>query len=419
MNRVFTFDEPESEPEEIATPGAPPELSPDALRGVAGDIVHRILPHTEASAPALLFNLLSGFGNMAGRDVYTAAGSIHHARLFGVLAGPTGTGRKGTSWKAARSILAEIDPQWSDDCQASGMSSGEGKGRIVDYQDEIVDAGVTDKRLFLIEEEFGSVLKRMNGKDNTLSTIIREAWDGNDLRTLIKNAPDQATEPHISIVAHITKPEAVDLISNVDCQNGFVNRFLWIYTDRSKFLPDAGLIPVEDCRPEIEALKGALNRARIPREIPLDPEARELWRAVYRDLSAGKPGIVGSVTARAEAYARRLALTYALMDGADEQSVTHMESALALWRYSEATAQWIFGTPFNHLEADRIYKALKNAPDGRMTRTDINGIFHNHASAEKLDEAANIMEKQGSIYRDKKDTGGRKQENWILTDRAK
>ena len=73
------------------------------------------------------------------------------------------------------------------------------------------------------------------------------------------------------------------------------------------------------------------------------PEAADLWKAIYDDLSEQKSGLFGAVTGRAEAQTVRLALLYALLDGATEISLQHLEAGLALWRYCENSARYIFG----------------------------------------------------------------------------
>ena len=90
-----------------------------------------------------------------------------------------------------------------------------------------------------------------------------------------------------------------------------------------------------------------------------------------------------------------------------------LEAALAFWRYCERSAEWLFGTPFNHPDADKIWEALRKKPEG-MDRTEINGeIFNNHAKAEQLDESLAILEKAGVAYPKREDTGGRSRELWI------
>ncbi len=45
---------------------AAPKLSEMVLHGLAGDFVRTIYPHTQADEPALLVQLLVGFGNVLG-----------------------------------------------------------------------------------------------------------------------------------------------------------------------------------------------------------------------------------------------------------------------------------------------------------------------------------------------------------------
>jgi hypothetical protein len=45
-----------------------------------------------------------------------------------------------------------------------------------------------------------------------------------------------------------------------------------------------------------------------------DKEAEQLWCHIYAALWEGKPGLLGTITARAEAQVMRLACIYAAMD---------------------------------------------------------------------------------------------------------
>ncbi|MBK7995243.1 MAG: DUF3987 domain-containing protein [Blastocatellia bacterium] len=114
------------------------------------------------------------------------------------------------------------------------------KGKVTGYQKVIIDSGIEDKRLLIIETEFASVLRVLQRDGNTLSAIIREAWDKGDLRIITKNNPAQATQAHISIIGHITPDELRRYIDRTELGNGFANRFLWLCVKRSKLLPDGG-----------------------------------------------------------------------------------------------------------------------------------------------------------------------------------
>ncbi len=124
-----------------------------------------------------------------------------------------------------------MDPQWADQRVVSGLSSGEGliwavrdkiykneevkdNGRPTGEVTEVlVDVGEQDKRLLVVEEEFASVLQAVSRHGNTVSALIRQAWDNGKLRTLTKNNPTKATGAHISIVGHITHQELCRLLT--------------------------------------------------------------------------------------------------------------------------------------------------------------------------------------------------------------
>mgnify|MGYP003693804521 CR=1 FL=1 len=79
------------------------------------------------------------------------------------------------------------------------------------------DEGEADKRLLVIEPELATVLRRMQGETNTLSPVIREAWESGNLSTLTKNTPLKATGAHVkSIIAHSTREELVTSLTETD-----------------------------------------------------------------------------------------------------------------------------------------------------------------------------------------------------------
>ena len=114
----------------------------------------------------------------------------------------------------------------------------------------------------------------------------------------------------------------------------------------------------------------ALVFAKAPYQTTREPSARDLWHQVYPDLSEGKPGLLGAMIARAEAQVTRLALIYALLDKSPIIKLVHLQAALALWRYCEASARYIFGDALGDPIADTIVQALRGTAGG-MTRTEI------------------------------------------------
>jgi hypothetical protein len=140
--------------------------------------------------------------------------------------------------------------------------------------------------------------------------------------------------------------------------------------------------------------------------------ARDLWREVYPGLSEGKPGMLGAVTSRAEAQCLRLALLYALLDHSDYLERRHVESALAVWRYCEASARFVFGEALGDDVADTILRALKDTPAG-LTRTEISALFSRNVEASAIARALQALKARGLAQcRSGAATGGRPAEQW-------
>src|SRR5262249_41159737 len=176
-----------------------------------------------------------------------------------------------------------------------------------DYQDVIVDPGISDKRLLVVEPEFASVLKVASREGNTLSAVIRQAWDSGNLKGMTKNNPTRATDAQISIIGHITKDELRRYLDATETANGVANRFVWLCARQSKMLPEGGQLDTVDFSEINRDLKNAIDFAKKTKQMSRNEDARALWIDVYPDLADGKPGMLGAVTSRAEAQVMRLA----------------------------------------------------------------------------------------------------------------
>jgi hypothetical protein len=406
-----------------------PKLPEEALYGLTGEVVRAIEPHSEADSASLLLQLLVGFGSLVGRSAYTAVEADRHGcNLFACVVGQSSKGRKGTSWGHIRRLLSRVDPAWADSRIRSGLSSGEGiiwavrdpiekrtgkkVGEEVTYETSIDDCGESDKRLLAIESEFASVLKTMDRTGSTLSPILRQAWDSGDLRVMTKNAPAQASASHISIIGHITEEELRRNLTSTEAANGFANRFLWVLSRRSKCLPEGGDLQVEDLDPFVRRLKDVAAAAPYMTELKRNSEAKDLWARVYEQLSEGRPGLIGSVTNRAEAQVLRLSLLYAVLDCSDVIRVPHLVAALAVWQYCEWSAISIFGDSLGYEVADRILANLRSNPGG-LTLTEISALFGRNKNERATRDALSLLQSRRLAYSEKIPTSGRSVERWF------
>jgi hypothetical protein len=416
-----------------APPGRPtwPRLDPAALHGLPGEVVRAIGPHTEADPVAILIHYLVAAGNAIGRGPhYRVEGDRHGTNLFAVLVGETAKARKGTAWGRVRQVMEIADPMWTAESVHTGLSSGEGviwavrdpimgtertgKGASAQRVAVETDPGVADKRLMLVESEFAGALTVARRDGNILSRVLRDAWDGRDLATLTKNSPARATGAHISLIGHITTEELRAGLDRISIANGYANRILWLCVRRAQVLPFGGALDEETILELARRTAAAIEAARRRDRVPMTADAREAWRRVYPELSEGRPGLLGALTARAEAQTVRLALVYALLDGCDEIARNHLQAALAVWEYAEASALFIWGDVLGDPVADEILRALRQAGEAGRTRTELRDLFGRNRGAEDIGRALAALETAGKARRIMRgDTGGRPAEIWL------
>lgn len=392
-----------------------PTLDGNARHGLIGDVVATLEPSTEADPAALLVQTMLAFGVMVGKGPHVPIeGDQHHGNLFALMIGNTSKGRKGTSWGRVRQIFEGL-PGWQ--YPASGLSSGEGlKYAVRDAtpNTDSTDCGVTDKRLLVMESEFAQVLRTVARPGNTLSPVVREAWDTGNLCTLTKNSPMTATGAHIGIIGHITVNELRTLLTATDCANGFANRFLFVCTRRSKLLPFGGDALDPKALTQLQQrMSSAIQCAqRYGAPLQLTPAARDIWRNAYTSLSEGFDGLLGAVTGRAEAQCIRLSLLYALLDSRTEIDEEHLLAAIALWEYCEASARFVFGSANGNPVADKITQALRAAGESGLTRTKIRDLFGRHKSTSEIDAALSLLARRAMATSRLVPTDGRPTEVW-------
>ncbi len=402
-----------------------------AYSGILGELVAAIAPHSEADPVALLTHGLVMFGNAVGRGPYVRVeADQHYVNENTLQIGQTSKARKGTALGRDRLVFKRADPEWDLQNIKAGLSSGEGlihhvrdpltrkeplkeAGKVIGQQTVLVDEGVTDKRLLVIETEFAGTLSVMAREGNTLSPTIRQAWDTGTLRTLTKTTPEQATDAHISIIGHVTAEELRTRLDRTEVANGFLNRFLLVCVRRSQCLPEGGTVREQELAPIIDGIRKALQSGRLTEELTRDRAARELWADVYPDLSEGQPGLLGAATSRAEAHVVRLSALYALLAQSPVIGKPHLEAALALWRYCEASARFVFGDTLADPLAERLYALLMAHPEG-VTRSEIYDHFDRHQTAKDIAHALGALARQGRAERlDPEPTGGRPVERWV------
>jgi hypothetical protein len=387
-------------------------LDSRALVGLAGSVVETMLPFTESAPSALLADFLVSFGSAVGRGpTMFADGAKHELKLFVVIVGATSRARKGTSRANMKRLFDKAAPQWSLNHVLSGLSSGEGLIAAMAEEDDVIA-----RRLMVFETEFGRVLTVATRAGNTLPDYIRQLWDGDTVRILNKKRVT-VDGAFFSLVGHITAEELRAKMSDVDIANGFANRVLWVYAERSKLIPAGGGLPQQALDELADQLSDAVEAAQGIEAMRRSRDAEELWRQHYEEMAMQTPpGMLGAITSRAEAQALRLSMVYAALDGSSVIESSHVAAAYAFWRYCEDSAAYVFGQTTGNPLADAILKALEATPEGRLSRSEINAtLFHNNRKASDIARAVEILVERGRVReeRGRRGTPGRPP-SWVV-----
>jgi hypothetical protein len=287
--------------------------------------------------------------------------------------------------QSGEGIVNEVrDAKW-------GVEKKRGRSRsVIDQEAEVLlDRGSPDKRLLVVAEEFSHLLKMAARQGNTTTEILRELWDSPVVqRNTNKNSPLCATEPHVSLIGHCTKPELVGVLTKIDLTNGFANRILWLAAYRAKILPDPEEI---NWNAHAELLKtlGDIyqtffdqnSQTQNPRQFKHSQAARDLWRSMYVELENKKHrGFTDGALARDASHVQKIAMLFCLLDHSTLIDPKHLKAALAFYEYVEASTAWIFNDSTGNTLSNRILYTLHTNPKAREEGLSLSDIHRDITS---------------------------------------
>lgn len=382
-----------------------PHIHPAAWHGAIGETVQKIAPSTEADPVAVLVSCLALFGALVGDNSWVrVGGSRHPARIWPLIVGKTGSGRKGTSFAEARESVrhwSTYADNYASKRIAYGLASGEGLisalgGAVGTAGNEGEQPVAPDGRLTVVETEFARVLTAAKRDGSTLGPILRQLWEEGQAAIMTRTAPLSVQHAHLAVIAHITPQELRIKLAEADLVGGTLNRFLLIASERPHLLAHeppraADLIDASDW------LGKALEARMDYRQIHRDRAAEDLWTEVYAALCDEEPdGHLGAVLARGPAYTMRLALTYALADCDSAIRPRHLLAGLAVWQYSTATARRLFPDTSRD-DVDRLARFIEQAGPVGRSKTEISRLFGGNRSAEQLRQLLAELERKQRV----------------------
>lgn len=336
--------------------------------------------------------------------------------------GRTSDGAKGTAWDVIRAVLIGAVPEFTSNIVA-GLTSGEGLIELVrdatgdDPDAKDFDPGVGDKRLLVIEEEYRSVLNRSHAEGSRLSTILRDAWDGNTLASLARKRNKLiATGAHVTLIAHITPGELREALRDSDLSGGSVNRLLLVLSRRSRLHPRLGNVPPDEMALAAGLFQAAHSFACKVNRLDFTGLFWRRWDEVYPQLRASRPDTWAAKTvARGPAQVLRISMLHALFNESDIINGEHLDAAMALWAYVEASVQWVFSELSTEDDDPAALEAFIKAAGKRgRSRTDISTKhFHRHKTSAQIDAQLQPLLDRKRVVEYRVETPGRTRTDYV------
>lgn len=374
----------------------PPPAS--AFYGWLGDYHGIVAPTTEA---ADAFHLGAGLvlvGAMMGRRVRTRHASEHlYGNLYVVEIGPSGSSRKDTAVKRALSL-----PQLQRSLD-SVVPPGFGIARDVSSAEGLISILKDQPNTLLYLTELSTLLS--NARRKSTSTILNrliEAWDTpHVLQNLNKLSPQSAIDPYLSIIACTQPGRFANEITDEDIHSGFANRWL--------FMPGTGKEPIAT-PPDMNetaawdlyySLWQMINTYPVGAVVLPDAGARAVWSEWYEASVRQRGGDEeeDAMRIRHGLLIHKIALIYAVTDGAREIGRRHIEPAIALidWMWSQVRRlmrEW--GVTKDIKLENRIFTTLEQR--GALTRRDLQRrVGGRQWSAREFAMSVDSMLKNGTI----------------------
>jgi hypothetical protein len=378
----------------------------EALYGLAGRIVKKILPETETHPAALLMHILVRYGNIIGRTAYfDIEDTRHYANEFVAIVGKSSDSRKGTGNDRIAKVFERLDPDWERNCCMSGFGSGEGLiKRIAEdsnaeqISERVIKLKFSDPRVLIREGELSSIISVSSREGNVLGPTLRNAWDGKNLENNTVKGTIIARDPHVSAIGDITVKELRKLLSEVEKNNGSANRWAFMFVERTRLIPEANV--KFDWTEERAELIKAIRYGKSRRRIFRTEAARVLWARKYRALTSGvEDENISAMTSRGTAHIARWSMIFALLDCSSHIESKHLQAAIALWEYSRRSVLHIFNTfEANHTQSLIIeYLKMSGGANGSDIRE---RVFHRNLKIEEIQKELNYLKQMKVIEQD-------------------
>ncbi|MFC7719709.1 DUF3987 domain-containing protein [Nonomuraea recticatena] len=413
---------------------------PDEIiyRGIIGDAVRLIDPHTEADPAAVFASGLTYFSQAVGPRPYVKQGGLKHPLiLWALIVGNSSKGKKGESRRSIHSLFRQAFEEYFEDDDSPFMmdgipQSGATLVRTLAEQQEIAteELCVWDRPdgfpVLAFDEEWATVMQATK-KDKPLATYLRKLWEGkNKISHRIsqngKTVRATIDKPHMCILGHITPEEMRLTLGQADIAGGTINRFLCFASEKSKKLPFGGGLDEKEQAKFALRLRRFIERGQRVAAVEMTAEAAKYWVQLYDELDAmmEQGQEMEKWIGRAHPQVLRIAGLYALTthEGVDPPKVTvdNFKSAMALLRYSIESVKYAMGDIGGNKRGQIAAKILDLLSEGPINSADLNKGLGGRTPKTVIRAAMVELRGRAFVYNNPKPSGGRRGFMYCLAD---
>lgn len=376
------------------------EIPAIAWRSLFADYRNLVAGTAEAADAFHFATFLQVFGCVLGRRLHVYHATRLYPNFYNCLVGRSGLTRKDTTWSRGKAILDMLHESPEDDTDplfkiVRGIRSYEG------LLDEL--AGERKVRLIQLGELLSLLAKAKQDSLGNVIPALTELYDSPDLVNPPVHQKDvkPAREPFLSIMAGTTQAWLQKALTERDIYGGFANRWAYFYGLSKDPLPNPPKVDA-DKRAEIAS---QLNRVRCwaddlsEGEVAVADDANRLFEdyytAYYRRCQ--QDGLIPTLIVRIQDFVWKIALLYAAADMSDTILTRHLEAAIAVGDYLEASVAEVFagfGTSGGKAKETKLIDFLK-AQGQPVPERDV--YRHLNMSAKELQDVVTPLLKIGLV----------------------
>ncbi|MFC1873882.1 hypothetical protein ACFLYX_01120 [Chloroflexota bacterium] len=324
------------------------DLPATAWRGLFGEYRSLVADTTEAADVFHYATFLQVLGCTIGRRLFVYHATRLYPNFYTCLVGKSGLTRKDTSWSRGNDLLNRLNLEPENIEVSPGFRIVKG---IRSYEG-LLDELSGERKIRLIQ--LGELLSLLSkAKQESLGNIIPALTELYDCPDRVNPPVHQKSmadcrEPFVSIVAGTTQAWLQKALTERDIYGGFANRWLYFFGIPKAPKPNPPKVQSDNRDELIKAINDIrLWSEDVPNgEVTVSEEANLSFEEYYRDYynRCQNEGIIPTLIVRIQDFIWKIALLYAADSQSEVITAEHIEAAIEVGNYLEASVTEVFSS---------------------------------------------------------------------------